>query len=166
MRRKDAPPEPSADGIGPAARAAAADADGGQERQRVAALAIEPLLADLAANPGDGARTFAFWRAVAALPYWIFTPRGDPAAPRPFVVLDDQDQGVILAATSGETARETALRSGLSEDEAVMMLMIPLPRAIDYVLSFAEHGVRTIAFDGGRWAVSLEHLALMSPQLR
>ena len=81
-------------------------------------------------------------------------------------MLDDQDQGVILAATSGETARETALRSGLSEDEAVMMLMIPLPRAIDYVLSFAEHGVRTIAFDGGRWAVSLEHLALMSPQLR
>ncbi|MEO6116994.1 MAG: hypothetical protein ABIP33_11465, partial [Pseudolysinimonas sp.] len=134
--------DPSPD-IGPAARAAAADADGGQERQRLAAQAIEPSLTDLAANPGDGARTFAFWRAVAALPYWIFTPRGDPSAPRPFVVLDEQDRGIILAATSGEASRESALKSGLSEEEAVMMLMIPLPRAIDYVLSFAEHGVHS-----------------------
>ena len=120
------------------------------EAQDAAAALIPPLLAAArsAGVEGDGVDAQrALWRAVYALPRWLFIARGDEDEPRPFIA-DLPEGPTIYAFTRGERAREFAVqRLGLPEEEAGLMLAIPTASAAEWVAGFAEHGVQRIMFD-------------------
>ena len=99
-----------------------------------------------AAAPGDTAPWAALWAATLALPRWIFIARGDEQHPSPFMAVMDEGP-MLMAFTTPERAREGGLSLGLPEGELGRLLAVPGGAAVDWVASFAQHGVVGIAFD-------------------
>jgi hypothetical protein len=118
------------------------------EAQREAAALLPPLIERAkAAGLGDREAQRALWRAVYALPRWLFIARGEDDAPRPYVSADPEG-ATIQAFSDGMLLREWALAHGLPEDEAGRVIAVPTAGAADWVVSFADHGVQRIMFDG------------------
>jgi hypothetical protein len=107
---------------------------------------IDRKAARLRAEPQSFAAMDGLWRAVYGLDRWIFIARVSQDAPQPFMV-EPGDGPLLLAYTTGERAVEGGMKQGLSREEASLLLAIPLPGAIEWAASFAQAGVRAIAFD-------------------
>src|SRR5690606_1896887 len=90
----------------------------------------------------------ALWRAIYDLEHWLFIPRGQMDAPTPFAIHHDRGP-LLLAFTTPDRARHAALLSGLPEDEAGMVLAVPMPGAVGWAASPAEGGVTGMVVDYG-----------------
>lgn len=108
------------------------------------------------------------WKAVTALEFWVCINRGTPEVPRPYMLA--AEAGPMLCVFSSATrAKESALINGLiAPDELVSLFSVPLPAALDWAMSFGEHGVTGVAIDYpklGSWC-PLPNLAMFrqSPQ--
>ncbi|MFB2554880.1 hypothetical protein [Herbiconiux liangxiaofengii] len=107
---------------------------------------IDRRAALLREQPDSFAAMDNLWRAIYSLERWIFIARGTLDQPAPYA--GELPQGPMLFAfTTGERAKTAALGAGLSEEEASMLLAIPLPSAIEWAASFSAVGVKGIAFD-------------------
>jgi hypothetical protein len=116
--------------------------------QRAAAAVIPPLIERAqSAGVGDREAQRALWRAVYALPRWLFLARGEDDAPRPYMTADPEGT-TIHAFSDGMLLRDFALRQGIPEAEAGRVLAIPTVSAPEWVASFAEQGVQRVMFDG------------------
>ncbi|MGN6326609.1 hypothetical protein [Pseudolysinimonas sp.] len=123
--------------------------------QAESAALIPPLLeaARAAGTEGDGiAEQRALWRAVFALPRWLFIARGGLEEPRPFIG-ETPDGPTLFAFTEGARAQRFATEQlHLPEEEAGLVLAIPTASAVDWVVGFGEYGVTRIMFDDAFFA--------------
>ncbi|MFB2585393.1 hypothetical protein [Herbiconiux liukaitaii] len=126
---------------------------------------LDRLNAACQAAPADIPPQIALWTAVAALDRWVFINRGTAEAPRPYAIA--ADEGHMLCIYSSATrAAATARSSGfVAADEAAALFSVPLPAALDWVLSFGERGVVGVVIDYpelGAWS-PLRNLARFAP---
>lgn len=99
------------------------------------------------ARPGEMEPQIALWRAVAALEFWVCINRGTAEMPRPYMLA--AEAGPMLCAFSSATrAKESAEANGLiAPGEPVSLFVVPLPAALDWAMSFGEHGVIGVTID-------------------
>lgn len=99
------------------------------------------------ARPGEIEPQIELWRAVVALEFWVGINRGTPEAPRPYVLA--AEAGPMLCVFSSATrAKEAAEANGLiGPGEPVSLFLVPLPAALDWAMSFGEHGVIGVTID-------------------
>lgn len=90
----------------------------------------------------------SLWRAVYGLEHWLFIARGELDSPRPFAISHQQGP-LVLAFTTSARARTAGVANGLSEDEAGIILTMPLPGAVDWAASMAQSGVIGLVVDYG-----------------
>ncbi|WP_229051474.1 hypothetical protein [Aeromicrobium sp. Leaf350] len=127
---------------------------------------IDALNAEYLAAPEDQDRQIRFWQAVVALDRWYLINRGTEDAPRPFALQTGEGPLVCLY-TSEERAGAAAEANGLvPPGETVPLFSMPLPAAIDWVLSLGEHGLAGVIVDHpqiGAWCPlpNLVHLGRM-----
>jgi hypothetical protein len=96
------------------------------------------------------------WSAALQLEGWFIILRGDPASPIPYCGSLD-GRSFLAVWTDAETLNTYIDTAGLQPDEAgdIHYMMLPLPQAIDYILSFEEHGLDGIRFNLPKgWSVS------------
>ncbi|WP_235735227.1 hypothetical protein [Nocardioides alcanivorans] len=102
------------------------------------------------AAPGDTDPQVELWTAVTALDHWVIINRGTPEAPRPYS-LAGQPGAMLCVYSSATRAKAAAYASGLVPDgDPVPLLAVPLPAALDWVMSFGEHGVVGVTIDHPR----------------
>ncbi|ARU53062.1 hypothetical protein JOE63_002313 [Cellulosimicrobium cellulans] len=115
------------------------------------------------APAGDTTAQIALWRQATRLDTWFFIARGPGDRPRPYAVA--AAQGPMICLYSGaDRAKEAALALGLAaEGDAVPLLGVPVPAAIDYLASFGAAGVVGVALDHPRIGhhVPLANLSLL-----
>lgn len=117
------------------------------------------------ARPGEIEPQMELWRAVAALGFWVGINRGTAEAPRPYMLA--AESGPMLCVFSSATrAKECAEANGLiGSGEPVSLFAVPLPAALDWAMSFREHGVVGVTIDYpqlGAWC-PLPNLAMLRP---
>jgi hypothetical protein len=113
--------------------------------QRAAAAALPGLLRtamESKARPD----VLAFWNAYFRLPHWLLIARGEEGNISPFVVVA-RDKPTVLVFSDAEAAKAIGIAAGLPEAEASKLIALPLPGAIEFVASFAQHGVQAVQFD-------------------
>lgn len=117
------------------------------------------------AAPDDVDAQIRLWRAVAALDRWVFINRGPEDDPRPYAIAAEPGN-LLCIYSSGTRAQEAAYANGLvPSDATVSLLAVPMPGAIDWVLSFGELGVAGVTIDYprlGAWS-PLPNLARLRP---
>jgi hypothetical protein len=117
------------------------------------------------AAPDDIDAQIRLWRAVAALDRWVFINRGPEDDPRPYAI-GAEPGNLLCIYSSGTRAQEAAYANGLvPPDATVSLLAIPMPAAIDWVISFGELGVAGVTIDYprlGAWC-PLPNLARLRP---
>jgi hypothetical protein len=117
------------------------------------------------AAPDDIDAQIRLWRAVAALDRWVFINRGPEDNPRPYAI-GAEPGNLLCIYSSGTRAQEAAYANGLvPPDATVSLLAIPMPAAIDWVISFGELGVAGVTIDYprlGAWC-PLPNLARLRP---
>jgi hypothetical protein len=101
-----------------------------------------------AAPAGDTTAQIALWRQATRLRTWFFIARGEPDRPRPYAVAAAHGPMICLYSSAGR-ADEAARTLGLAapEGEAVPVVAVPLPAAIDYLASFGAAGVVGLTLD-------------------
>ncbi|WP_067436705.1 tetratricopeptide repeat protein [Nocardioides jensenii] len=142
VARHDAGPS-TEEGVQPSVQQSAPSLD-----PRPEALAeIERLNAAVLAAPGDSGPEIEFWTAVAALDVWIFINTGTSEDPRPFA-LTSPDGPMLTIFSSGARAQACAVDRGLvPEGSPASLLAVPLPAALDWSMSFAQHGIAGVTID-------------------
>lgn len=107
---------------------------------------IDRKAARLRAEPQSFAAMDGLWRAVYGLERWIFIARGSQDDPKPYA--GELSPGpMVFAFTTAERALEGGRSVGLGDEEASLLLAVPMPGAIEWVASFAGSGIAGIAFD-------------------
>jgi hypothetical protein len=88
------------------------------------------------------------WQAMFELERWYFVARGTLPDVAPLVGVVD---GVpsLLAFTTGARARDFALGSGFSEEEASQVLGVPTAGVLDLCDQFTTQGVERLVIDQG-----------------
>ena len=119
-----------------------------------------------AAPPGDTTAQIALWQQAARLETWFFVARGAAHAPRPFAVAPAQGPMICLYSSAGrarDAARSLGLVAAEADADAVPVLAVPMPAAIDYVASFGEVGVVGVTLDHPRTghSIPLANLGLL-----
>lgn len=125
----------------------AADAD---DRQAYAASAAIDLRAEAArtARMGDDAPA-DLWRAVFALPRWVFIARTlEDGTRQPLAVIDDEHRPMMLAFTSAARAHAVAERRG-ALDESTEVVGVPPIAVVEGYEQYLRSGVQGIVFDEG-----------------
>lgn len=125
-----------------------ADANRGALEPDPKAIAeIDRLNQECRARPGEIEPQIALWRAVTALDFWVGINRGTPEAPRPYMLA--AEAGAMLCVFSSATrAKEAAEANGLiAAGDPVPLFVVPLPAALDWAMSFGEHGVTGVTID-------------------
>ncbi|WP_146796885.1 hypothetical protein [Agrococcus baldri] len=99
------------------------------------------------ARPDELQPQIDLWRAVAALEFWIGINRGTPESVRPYMLA--AEAGPMLCVFSSATrAKEAAEANGLiAPGEPVPLFIVQLPAALDWAMSFGEHGVIGVTID-------------------
>ena len=101
--------------------------------------------AALAAAPGDPQAEMAVWEAAAQLGLWHVVNRGTPDEPRPSGFELD-GTGRLLGVYS------TRERAGAVAGAGGSVLSVPMPQALDWLASFAQHGAAGVVLDHpGPW---------------
>lgn len=101
--------------------------------------------AAVAATPGDPGAERAVWEAAAQLGFWHLVNRGTADDPRPSGFEVD-GVGRLLGVYS------TRERAGAVAGEGGTVLAVPMPGALKWLASFAQHGVAGIVLDHpGPW---------------
>jgi hypothetical protein len=116
----------------------------------IAALA-ESYRAD--PNPDNARR---LWEAVLGLEGWYVILRGEPSQPTPFCGLLE-GRSFIAVWTDAGTLNEYIDHSGMQPitGEEIQYMLVPLPEAIDYLLSFEDAALDGIRFNLPKgWSVS------------
>ncbi len=117
------------------------------------------------ASPGDITPQIELWTAAASLDYWVCINRGTPESPRPYMVAADAGH-MLCVYSSAARAVEGARTNGLvAPGESAPLLMLPLPGALDWAMSFGQHGVVGVTIDYpklGAWC-PLPNLARFRP---
>lgn len=108
--------------------------------------AIDAAAVASMAAPSDVAAQEKLWRAVFALPTWIFVARGTDEEPSPYAATTDSGPA-IFAFSTADRAAAGAASFGIPAEEANRLLAVPLPDAAAWVASFAEVGVESLVFD-------------------
>ncbi|EAP96922.1 hypothetical protein JNB_19968 [Janibacter sp. HTCC2649] len=106
-------------------------------------------LSDAARTAGsDVDAQTTLWQAMFELERWYFVARGTMPDVSPLVGVVD---GVpsLLAFTTGARAREFALKSGFSEEEASQVLGVPTTGVLDLCDQFTTQGVERLVIDQG-----------------
>jgi hypothetical protein len=101
-------------------------------------------------------RAQALWNAVMQLEGWFIILRGDPASPLPYCGIHE-GRSYLAVWTDAETLNSYIDAAELQPDEAgdIHYMMLPLPQAVDYVLSFEDHGLDGVRFNlPTGWSVS------------
>lgn len=126
---------------------------------------LDALDAACRATPDEIDPQIRLWAAVSRLDRWIFINRGTDEAPRPYALAAQPGQ-MICVYSSGARAQEAAYANGLvPADATVSLLAVPMPAAIDWVLSFGQSGVTGVTIDYprlGAWC-PLPNLARFKP---
>lgn len=95
--------------------------------------------------PGDQPSEMAFWEAASKLGLWFVVNRGTQDAPQP-AGFEVPGAGRLLGVYS------TLERAGAVAGETGQVLGVPMPQALDWLASFADHGVTGIVMDHpGPW---------------
>jgi hypothetical protein len=118
-------------------------------------------------SPTGPAARIAFWRAFFELPAWLFIARGATGNPQPFAVMHPNGP-TLLAFGSAEGAKATGVAAGLSEQEASLILAVPMPQAVDFAFSHAASGVQFLQVEAqlaGGLVIPLQHLPAMRHDL-
>jgi len=126
---------------------------------------LDALNAASRAAPDEIDPQIRLWAAVSRLDRWIFINRGTDDAPRPYTLAAQPGQ-MISVYSSGARAQEAAYTNGLvPADTTVPLLAVPMPAAIDWVLSFGQSGVTGVAIDYPRLSAwcPLPNLARFRP---
>lgn len=113
--------------------------------QRTAAAPLPGLLR-AAMESKSTPQILAFWNAYFRLPHWLLIARGEEGNISPFVVVT-RDRPTVLVFSDAEVAKSVGIAAGLPEAEASKLIALPLPGAIEFVASFARHGVQAVQFD-------------------
>ncbi len=112
-----------------------------------AAAELDRLNAASHADPQDIDAQIALWTAVCRLEEWFFVNRGTAEAPRPYGLAAEAGMTLCLY-SSPERAQAGARANGLvADDEPAPLFRIPLPQALDWVLSLREAGVSAVVLD-------------------
>ncbi|WP_156251060.1 hypothetical protein [Pseudactinotalea terrae] len=109
---------------------------------------IDRRAAALRAAPQDPGAMDGVWRAVYGLEHWLFIARGEPQRPTAYAIVHEQGP-LVLAFTTAARARSGGMANGLSEDEAGLIMQVPLPGAIEWAASMAAGGVTGLVVDYG-----------------
>ncbi|WP_404311514.1 hypothetical protein LG314_09105 [Agrococcus terreus] len=129
---------------------------------------LDRLDAASRAAVGEIAPQIALWRAVAALDHWVFIDRGDGEHPRPYALAAEPGTMLCVFSTA-DRATAAAIGAGLvTGGEPVRMFAIPLPAALDFVLSFAAAGAVGVTIDHpqiGAWS-PLQNIAMLRQERR
>jgi hypothetical protein len=87
------------------------------------------------------------WKAVFSLAHWVFIARGELPNVQPMAVLVERTP-MLLAFTSAERARESALARGLADSEdAVRLLAVPVGSFVESVPTYLGAGLAGILFN-------------------
>lgn len=99
----------------------------------------------MTAAPGVSEAEMAVWESAAQLSFWHVVNRGTPDDPRPSGFEID-GTGRLLGVYS------TRDRAAAVAGEGGAVLAVPMPQALDWLASFAEHGVAGVVLDHpGPW---------------
>jgi hypothetical protein len=130
-----------------------ADADA---RQASAASAAIDLRAESARTASMGDQAPAdLWRAVFALPRWVFIARTlENGTRQPLAVIDDEHRPMMLAFTSAARAHAAAERRG-ALDGTTEVVGVPPIAVVEGFEQYARSGVQGIVFDEGSTGFSL-----------
>lgn len=109
---------------------------------------IDELSEVARASDGDLDAQTSLWRAMFALEKWWFVARGTAPALAPLV---SAVGGVssLLAFTTAARARDFALASGFSEEEANQVLAVPASSVLDTCDHLTAQGVQRLVVDQG-----------------
>lgn len=97
--------------------------------------------------PDDIDSQIRLWTAVAALDQWFCINRGTSEQPRPYSLA--AEAGTTLCVfSSAARARASAQANGLiAEGAPISLFVVPMPAALDWAMSFSEHGVIGVTID-------------------
>jgi hypothetical protein len=112
----------------------------------------------------DIATQTALWKAVFSLERWFFIPRGDMDAMadvQPLAVVVDE-QPMLLAFTSPERARQSAITLGLTDEEAAHVLAVPSEGMVESAEGYSKVGLQGVLFDYG-WTGFYAPLGQLGP---
>lgn len=101
------------------------------------------------------------WRTVFSLEHWIFISRGELPNVQPMAVLVDGTP-MLLAFTSAERARASALARGVADaEDAVSLLAVPVDSFVESVPTYLGAGLVGILFNEqqGGFTAPLQNLA-------
>lgn len=90
----------------------------------------------------------ALWQAMFELDRWYFVARGTLPDVAPLVGVVDGAPS-LLAFTTGARARDFALASGFTEEEAGQVLGVPTSNVLDLCDQFTTQGVERLVVDQG-----------------
>lgn len=116
------------------------------------------------AGVDDIATQTALWKAVFSLERWFFIPRGDMdalAEVQPLAVVVDE-QPMLLAFTSPERARQSAITLGLTDEEAAHVLAVPSEGMVESADGYSKVGLQGVLFDYG-WTGFYAPLGQLGP---
>ncbi len=138
---------------------------GDPEAERLNSEKIDEL-AHAARDAGvdDIATQTALWKEVFSLERWFFIPRGDMDAMadvQPLAVVVDE-QPMLLAFTSPERARQSAITLGLTDEEAAHVLAVPSEGMVESADGYSKVGLQGVLFDYG-WTGFYAPLGQLGP---
>lgn len=108
---------------------------------------LDRLNAACLAAPAEIEPQIRLWQAVAGLSHWFFINRGSTDNPRPYALAAEAGNMVCIFSTP-ERAQAAAHGAGLvPADAAVQLLSVPLPAALDWMVSLGEYGVAGVTVD-------------------
>ena len=126
-----------------------------------------PDLLRAAMGTKDTSAIMAFWNAYFRLPRWLMIARGEAENVQPFVVVAG-DRPTLLVFSDAAGAQAIGRAAGLPEEDASKILALPMPDAVEWAASFAQHGVQAVQFDAhvdGGIVVPITNLSAMRNDL-
>lgn len=115
------------------------DADASAELDRLNAACL--------AAPTEIDPQIRLWRAVTGLSHWFFINRGSADSPRPYALGAEAGNMVCIFSTP-DRAQAAAEAAGLiAPGSAAELLRVPLPVALDWIVSLGEYGVAGVTID-------------------
>lgn len=112
-----------------------------------ASAEIERLSSECRAAPDQIEPQVRLWTAIAALDQWFFINRGTNDEPRPYAIAAEAGN-MVCVYSSPERANEAARAAGLvSSDAPMSLLRVPMPAALDWVVSLGERGLVGVTID-------------------
>ena len=109
---------------------------------------VDALCAAARAAGSDVDAQTALWQAMFELERWYFVAQGTLPDVAPLVGVVDEVPS-LLAFTTGARARDLALASGFSDEEASQVLGVPTDSVLTLCEQFASQGVQRLVVDQG-----------------